>query len=215
MKRLKSALLLLTLVAVLATVVAARVLSRLDPEQIQAWLASVGWLAPVGYIVIYLVATVLVLPSTALNLLGGALFGLWWGTLWTSLAAIVAAMVTFAFTRTIGRDWVAQRLAGWLGKLDGEMQEAGLLYIIAIRLMPIFPYGLVNAVAGLTGIPFRDYWLGTLLGTVPGVLPFVWLGSSGYHALQTGNVWPVLAALGVIGLLVGGGTYYRRSRKHG
>ncbi|NES71723.1 MAG: LPXTG cell wall anchor domain-containing protein, partial [Okeania sp. SIO2D1] len=59
---------------------------------------------------------------------------------------------------------------------------------------------------------FRDYLLGTAMGTIPGVLPFVMLGSSGIKAIQTGDVLPLLGALGLIGVLVGGATWYRRRR---
>jgi len=68
------------------------------------------------------------------------------------------------------------------------------------------PYGLVNFAAGLTSVSFKDYLLGTILGTVPSVLPFVLLGSSGIRAIKTGNFWPLLLALALTGIVVGGST---------
>jgi uncharacterized membrane protein YdjX (TVP38/TMEM64 family) len=82
--------------------------------------------------------------------------------------------------------------------------------MFAIRLVPIMPYGLVNFAAGLTSISFKDYVLGTTIGTVPSVLPFVLLGSSGLKALNTGDVLPLVGALALTGILVGGSTWYRR-----
>jgi uncharacterized membrane protein YdjX (TVP38/TMEM64 family) len=76
--------------------------------------------------------------------------------------------------------------------MDAEMRQGGLFYMFAIRLLPIIPYGLVNFAAGLTSIRFRDYLIGTILGTVPGVLPFVMLGSSGLQAMRTGDILPLL-----------------------
>ena len=189
-------------------------LGGIDPEQIQNWLQQAGIWAPVIYILVYVVATILVLPSTALNLTGGAIFGPWIGTLWTSVAAIVAAIAAFAFTRTIGRQLIEKRLAGRWQALDAEIRQGGVFYMFAIRLLPIIPYGLVNFAAGLTSIRFKDYLIGTALGTVPGVLPFVMLGSSGLRALQTGDVLPLVFALVLIGLLVGGSTWYRRRRTY-
>ena len=93
------------------------------------------------------------------------------------------------------------------------MRQGGLFYIFAIRLLPIIPYGLVNFAAGLTSIRFRDYLIGTILGTVPGVLPFVMLGSSGLQAMRTGDILPLVSSLALIGLLVGGATWYRRRRQ--
>ncbi len=198
---------------IIVTGLAVFLLGGIDSAQLQARLNQAGIWAPIIYIALYTAATVLVLPSTALNLTGGAIFGPWLGTLWTSIAAVIAAVVAFAFTRTVGRDLVARRLAGRWQAMDAEMLQGGLFYMFAIRLLPVIPYGLVNFAAGLTSIQFRDYLLGTILGTVPGVLPFVMLGSSGLQAMRTGDFLPLIGALCLTGLLVGGATWYRRRRQ--
>lgn len=208
----KKGVFLLTIVCIVATAVAFYGLGGIEPAQMQAWLQKAGIWAPIAYIVIYIIATLLILPSTALNLTGGAIFGPWLGTIWTSLAAMLAAIVAFAFTRTVGREIIAQRLARQWQAMDAELHQGGLFYMFAIRLLPIIPYGLVNFAAGLTSVSFKDYVVGTALGTVPGVLPFVLLGSSGLRALETGEVLPVMVALALIGMLVGGATWYRRRR---
>jgi uncharacterized membrane protein YdjX (TVP38/TMEM64 family) len=205
-------LLLLTLVCLVATALALYLISGIQPQQIQIALQQVGGWAPLLYILLYTAATLLILPSTALNLTGGALFGIWWGTLWTTIAAVTAAIAAFAFTRTVGRDLMVDRFVGRWQAMDAEIQQGGLFYMFAIRLLPIIPYGLVNFAAGLTSIRFRDYLIGTVLGTLPGVLPFVMIGSSGLEALQTGNLLPLLGALTLTGILVGGATWYRRRR---
>lgn len=210
MSNMKIGILLLTIICIVVTGGAIYLLGGIEPTQIQAWLKSVGIWAPIAYIALYVVATVLVLPSTALNLTGGAIFGPWLGTIWTSLGAIIAAIVAFGFTRTVGREAIAKRLAGRWQAMDAEMRQGGLFYMFAIRLVPIMPYGLVNFAAGLTSISFKDYLLGTVIGTVPSVLPFVLLGSSGLKALTTGDVLPLVGALALTGILVGGSTWYRR-----
>ncbi len=209
----KSGIFLLTVFCIVVTGLAVYLLRGIDPAQLQVWLKQAGIWAPIIYTAIYTVATLLVLPSTALNLTGGAIFGLWWGTLWTSIAAVIAAVVAFTFTRTVGREMVAKRLAGRWQAMDAEMRQGGLFYMFAIRLLPIIPYGLVNFAAGLTSVRFLDYLLGTILGTVPGILPFVMLGSYGLKALRTGDVLPLAGALCLTGLLVGGATWYRRRRQ--
>ncbi len=208
----KIGILLLTIICIVATGGAIYLLGGVNSAQIQAWLSSVGIWSPIIYIALYVLATVLVLPSTVLNLTGGAVFGAVWGTLWTSLGAIIAAVVAFAFTRTVGRESVAKRLSGRWQAMDAEVRQGGLFYMFAIRLVPIMPYGLVNFAAGLTSISFKDYILGTTIGTVPSVLPFVLLGSSGLKALNTGDVLPLVGALALTGILVGGSTWYRRRR---
>lgn len=194
------------------TIIAVYFLSRFNLEHLQTQLQQMGILAPILYIFVYTVATILILPSTALNLLGGAFFGVFWGTLWTSIAAITAAIVAFTFTRTVGRKWVKNKLAGRWQVLDAEIHQGGLFYLFAIRLLPIIPYGLVNFTSGLTSISFKDYLIGTTLGTVPGLLPFVMLGSSGLKAVKTGEILPLITALSLIGMLVFGATWYRRRR---
>lgn len=212
MSKMKIGILLLTIICIVATGGAIYLLGGIEPTQIQAWLKSAGIWAPIAYIALYVVATVLVLPSTALNLTGGAIFGPWLGTLWTSLGAIIAAIVAFAFTRTVGRETVAKRLAGRWQAMDAEVRRGGLFYMFAIRLVPIMPYGLVNFAAGLTSISFKDYVLGTTIGTIPSVLPFVLIGSSGLKAFTTGDVLPLVGALALTGVLVAVSTWYRRRR---
>jgi len=134
------------------------------------------------------------------------------GTVWTTIAALVAAIVAFAFTRTIGREYTAKKFQGKWQAIDAEMQQGGLFYMFAIRLLPIIPYGIVNFVAGLTSIRFRDYFIGTLLGTVPGILPFVMMGA-GLKSLGKGDILPLMVAFTLIALLVGVGTWYRRRRQ--
>ena len=171
-----------------------------------------GILAPIVYVLFYTIGTLLILPSTPLNLTGGAIFGIWWGTFWTAVAAIIAAIVAFSFTRTIGKDIIAKRFAGRWEAIDAEIRLGGLFYMFSIRLLPIIPYGLVNFAAGLTSIRWRDYIIGTLLGTVPGVLPFVMMGS-GFTELSKGNISQLLFAFTLTGMLVGGATWYRRRRQ--
>lgn len=208
----KTGFFLIAVICLLATAVPVYLLGGIDPAKLQFWLKSAGSWAPVIYIAVYILATLLLLPSTALNLTGGAIFGPWLGAFWTSIGAILAAIAAFAFTRGVGREAVAKRLAGRWQAMDAEVQRGGLFYMFAIRLLPLMPYGLVNFAAGLTSVTFKDYVLGTALGTLPGVLPFVLLGSSGLKALKTGDVLPLLGALAMTGVLVGGSTWYRRRR---
>lgn len=208
MPKLKQSLILLAIFCIIATGIGVLAIDNVD-RQLQIWLETMGVFAPVIYIVLYTVGTLLILPSTPLNLTGGAIFGIWWGTLWTTLAALVAAIATFAFTRTIGRELVTQKLAGRWRAVDAEIRQGGLFYLFAIRLLPIIPYGIVNFVAGLTSIKFKDYLIGTLLGTLPGVLPFVMMGA-GITELSQGNILPLMAAFALTGILVGGATWYRQ-----
>jgi uncharacterized membrane protein YdjX (TVP38/TMEM64 family) len=205
----KTTILAIALFCIIATVAGIYLLGGINQQQLQLWLQQMGIWAPIIYILVYAIATIFILPSTPLNLSGGAIFGSVWGTVWTSIAAVLAAVLSFGFSRTIGRKFVEQKLAGKWQSLDREMEQGGFFYMFAIRLLPLIPYGMVNFAAGLTSIKFRDYFFGTLLGTVPGILPFVMMGA-GLTALKQGNVIPILVALALIGMLVGTATWYRR-----
>jgi uncharacterized membrane protein YdjX (TVP38/TMEM64 family) len=205
----KTTITAIALFCIIATVAGIYLLGGINQQQLQLWLQQMGMWAPIIYILVYTIATILILPSTPLNLSGGAIFGSVWGTVWTSIAAVLAAILSFGFSRTIGRKFVEQKLVGKWQSLDLEMEQGGFFYMFAIRLLPLIPYGMVNFAAGLTSIKFRDYFFGTLLGTVPGILPFVMMGA-GLTALKQGNVLPILVALALIGMLVGTATWYRR-----
>ena len=208
----KSGIFILLVFCIIATGVGFFLLGGIDEKQLQDWLDRAGMWAPIIYIALYTVGTLLILPSTPLNLSGGAIFGPWLGTLWTTVAAVIAAMVAFTFTRTVGRDFVAKKFAGRWEAMDAEMRQGGLFYMCAIRLLPIIPYGLVNFTAGLTSIRLKDYLMGTILGTVPGVFPFVLMGA-GVRGFDKDNLMPLLSAFALTGILVGGATWYRRRRQ--
>jgi uncharacterized membrane protein YdjX (TVP38/TMEM64 family) len=201
----------LTLVCLASTVAAAYWLGAIDRQTLAHWLIQHGWWAPLFYVLAYMIATFLLLPSTPLNLLGGAVFGMYWGTVWTTVGAILAAVLCFWFSRTVGRSFVQRRFGGRWQQLDREIAAGGLFYMIAVRLLPLLPYGLVNFGAGVSGVSFRDYLLGTVIGTTPGLLPFILLGD-GLTDLRRGDLWPVTVASTLVAFLVGGATWYRRRR---
>jgi uncharacterized membrane protein YdjX (TVP38/TMEM64 family) len=206
-------ILYLILICLFFTALGIYILGGIDQENLQLWLNKAGIFAPLVYIFLYIIATILLLPSTPLNLSGGAIFGTVFGTIWTSLAALMAAIIAFYFTRTIGQEIVKEKFAGRWKAINSEITQGGIFYMFAIRLLPIIPYGLVNFTAGLTSISFKDYIIGTTLGTIPGILPFVMIGSSGITAIKTGDFLPLLFALFLTGMLVGVATWYRKSRQ--
>jgi uncharacterized membrane protein YdjX (TVP38/TMEM64 family) len=209
----KKSLIYLIIICLIFTAIGIYILGGIEQKQIESWLNQAGILAPLVYIILYTIATLLLLPSTPLNLTGGVIFGTIWGTIWTSIAALIAAIIAFYFTRTIGKEIIQEKFAGRWEAINSEITQGGVFYMFAIRLLPIIPYGLVNFVAGLTSITVKDYIVGTSLGTIPGILPFVMMGSSGITAIQTGDFLPLLFALSLIGILVGVATWYRKSRQ--
>jgi len=209
----KRTILLLTIVCMTLAALAGYSLGWLNPAHVQGLIGSAGLWAPLLYVALYLVATSLLLPSTPLNISGGILFGLWFGMLWTGIAAIVAAAVTFAFARTLGQTVIRQKMVGRWQAMDAEVRRGAKVYMFAVRLLPIIPNGLINYGAGVTSISYRDYMIGTVPGSVLGILPPVLIGSSGVRAMKTGDVLPLIAAMGLTGLLIAGASWYRHRRR--
>lgn len=139
---------------------------------------DLGIIGPLVLILVYAVATVALLPGTPFTLAAGALFGpvLGFGT--AMVGATIGATLSFLVGRAVGRSAVAQLAGRRVEAIDRFLDERGFLAILMIRLIPLFPFNVVNLVAGVTAIKLRDYVLGTALGIVPGVALLTVLGGS-------------------------------------
>jgi pyruvate/2-oxoglutarate dehydrogenase complex dihydrolipoamide dehydrogenase (E3) component/uncharacterized membrane protein YdjX (TVP38/TMEM64 family) len=138
---------------------------------IETWRAAQPAKAALAYFLAYVAVTALSLPGAAvMTLAGGAIFGLLWGTVLVSFASTAGATLAFLASRFLLRDWVQQRFGGRLRPIDAGLAREGGFYLFTLRLIPVFPFFLVNLLMGLTAIRTRTfYWVsqaGMLLGTV-------------------------------------------------
>jgi uncharacterized membrane protein YdjX (TVP38/TMEM64 family) len=150
-------------------------------------LADLGGWAPLAFIGLYVLATILFLPGSLLGLAGGALFGPFWGTVYTLLGAMVGATLAFAAARYIAADWVAARVGGRLKQLVEGAEAEGWRFVAFVRLVPIFPFNLLNYALGLTRIRILDYVLASFVCMIPGTLAYSYLGYAGREALAGGE----------------------------
>ena len=123
------------------------------------------------YFIVYVLTTSLSLPGAAvLTLAGGALFGLAVGTLVVSFASSIGATLACFVSRFVLRDWVEKKFGEKTAKINEGIRKEGAFYLFTLRLIPVFPFWMINLVMGLTSIPLRQfYWvsqLGMLAGTV-------------------------------------------------
>ena len=131
------------------------------------------------FVLVYVLQTAFSLPGAAiLSLAAGAIFGVVQGTLLVVTGATVGAVLAFLVSRTLLRDWVVKTFGGRMEAIDRGLRESGLSYLLFLRLVPAFPFFLVNLACGVTGLPLRTYALGTLFGIIPGSLVFVNAGAS-------------------------------------
>lgn len=126
------------------------------------------------FFVIYVAVTALSLPGAALmTLLGGALFGLGEGFLLVSFASTMGATLAMLSSRFLLRDWVQKRFGKRLASIDQGVERESAFYLFALRLVPLFPFFLINLAMGLTRLPVRTFWWVSQLGMLPGTLVYV------------------------------------------
>jgi uncharacterized membrane protein YdjX (TVP38/TMEM64 family) len=132
-----------------------------------------------GFMAIYIVQTALSLPGAAiLSLAAGAIFGSIMGTVYANIAATTGATLAFLVARYLLRDVVLNRFGGRLEGMNRELEERGFSYLLFLRLVPLFPFFLINLAAGLTRLPLRTFFFGTMLGIIPGGFVYVNAGAS-------------------------------------
>ncbi len=132
-----------------------------------------------GFMALYIVQTALSLPGAAiLSLAAGAIFGALMGTVYAVIAATTGATLAFLVTRYLLRDAVLGRFGDKLERMNRELEERGFNYLLFLRLVPLFPFFLINLAAGLTRLPLRTFFFGTLLGIIPGGFVYVNAGAS-------------------------------------
>jgi uncharacterized membrane protein YdjX (TVP38/TMEM64 family) len=131
------------------------------------------------FIALYIIQTALSLPgATIFSLAAGAIFGAVTGTVYTVTAAAVGATLAFLATRYIFGDTVRNKFGARLEKLNRELSREGLHYLLFLRLVPLFPFFMINLAAGLTNIRLRTFFLGTLFGIIPGSFVYCNAGAS-------------------------------------
>lgn len=183
------ALLRIALVVGLAAAVVWAVLNRgaFDNAAIEAWLDGLGVWAPVVFVLLWALWAVLFLPGAVLGLAGGALFGPVWGVVWNLTGATLGACLAFLFARFVASDWVAAKAGGRLKLLLDGVRAEGWRFVAFTRLVPLFPFNLLNYALGLTGIRFTAYAVTTLVCMAPGTAAFTYLGYVGREAAAGGE----------------------------
>jgi uncharacterized membrane protein YdjX (TVP38/TMEM64 family) len=147
-------------------------------DLLRGWVADYPVLTRAGYAILYTVSIAFSLPiGLVLTLAGGFLFGLVEGTLLTVVAATLGAVLVFLAARTALGDSLRARAGPFLAKLRAGFQENALSYLFVLRLVPLFPFWLVNIVPAMLGVPLRIFAIGTLFGIVPGTFVFVSIGN--------------------------------------
>ncbi|MEE1953773.1 FAD-dependent oxidoreductase [Aeromonas sp. 75A] len=181
-------------------------LDALQAQQaaVAQWVDSHFVSASLLFVLIYVLSTALSLPGASLLTLGGsAVFGVAWGLLLVSFASSIGATLAFLSARFLLRDWVERRFGDKLATFQSGMAKEGAFYLLSLRLIPIFPFFLVNLLMGLTPIRVSTYYWVSQLGMLPGTFVYVLAGSELGQLTSTGNILSpgLMVALTLLGLM--------------
>lgn len=145
---------------------------------LRQWYADNPLLAGALYFLLYVIATALSVPgATILTLAGGALFGFWYAFLLVSFASSIGATLAFLVSRTLLHDWVQQKFGSRLGALNQGFAKDGPFYLFSLRLVPIFPFFVINLLMGLLPIKAKTFYWVSQLGMLPATAVYVNAGT--------------------------------------
>jgi uncharacterized membrane protein YdjX (TVP38/TMEM64 family)/rhodanese-related sulfurtransferase len=176
---------------------------QLDAQALQSWVQELGFAAPLVFMLIYALGTVFFFPGSVLTLAGGALFGPVMGTLINLTGATIGAALAFLLARYLASDWVEEKTGGRLKQLKEGVEGEGWRFVAFVRLMPLFPFNLLNYALGLTRIPLLQYVVASWLFMLPGAIAYTYLGYAGRETVAGGEglVQKIMLALALLAIL--------------
>ena len=191
---------ILLLLVASGIVIAILLRDQISVESLAARVSALGWYAPLVFIACYAVATVLFMPGILFTLAGGALFGPVYGTLYNLVGATLGATLAFLAARYIAYDWVAERTGNRLRQLVEGVEEEGWRFVAFARLVPLFPFNLLNYALGLTRLRLSHYVITSFIFMAPGGAAYTYLGYAGREVASGGEdfIRKALLALAVI-----------------
>jgi uncharacterized membrane protein YdjX (TVP38/TMEM64 family) len=131
------------------------------------------------YIVTYIIAVAISFPgATFFTLIGGFLFGIWYGTFFVVFSATIGSLALFTAVRFALDSWLVKSAKGWTAKMRHGFQQNATQYLLVLRLLPLFPFWAVNIAAALLGVNTMTFVLTTMVGIIPGSFVYVLLGNS-------------------------------------
>jgi len=142
-----------------------------------------------GFFLLYVAVTALSLPGAAImTLAAGAIFGLWQGVLIVSFASAIGASLAFLSSRYLLRGWVSSKFGGRVKAIDRGIEKDGAFYLLTLRLIPAFPFFLINLAMGLTAMRLPAFYIVSQIGMLPGTIVYVNAGTQLAAIESTGDI---------------------------
>lgn len=195
--------------------------SMVTPQQLQTAISRCGSWAAIAYIGLFTLLPAFFFPVAVLALAGGLLFGLWWGSIYTFIGAILNCTLMFLLARYAGREQVEALMQKkltpqWQQRLRDLNSGGGFMLLVILRLIPAVPYNLINYAFGLTAMPWRTYIIGSAIGIIPGTLAFINIGDKALDVTSP-DFWIAVGLLAALLLITGllGKKYFPQNQKNG
>lgn len=177
-------------------------IQSLEPVTVAAWFADFGPLAPLAFLLARVIGAVVFVPGSLMAIVAGILFGPIWGAIYNLFGSTVGAILAFSVARFLAPGWVARKVVHkkHLSSLLEGIEAEGWRFVAFVRLVPLFPYNVLNYALGLTRIKLSHYALASLICMIPGDIAYVYLGYAVREAVA-GNEAAVRIGLLSLGLL--------------
>lgn len=195
----------IVLFSVLAAGIAVAIIYRdhFNAAALESWINQAGVAGPLIFILIYAAGTILFLPGSVMTLAGGALFGPLLGVFVNLAGATLGAIASFLIARYLAHGWVERKTGGRIKTLMDGVEAEGWRFVAFTRLVPLFPFNLLNYALGLTGIKLLQYAVATIIFMLPGAIAYTYLGYAGREAIGGGEdlIQKVMLALALLAVV--------------
>ena len=178
--------------------------SKISEAEFKNWVHALGLWGPITYILVYIFRPLILFPAGVLSATAGIIWGPALGFFYLQIAANFSSAAEFLLARYFAKGAVENLLRGKVFKVDEKIEKHGFLTVLLIRLIPNVAWDIQNLSLGLTKVKFRDYFLATLIGIMPGSFAFVFFGSSLFKVLFNPKTFWVIG----IAILLFIGIYY-------
>lgn len=161
---------------------------KLHHKQLISWTNNHYFYAVLIFMVGYILCIAASIPGALfLTLTGGLLFGPIWGTVYVVISATIGSTLVFLMVKFAFSDWVAKRATKWINRMRRGFKHHAFSYLLILRLIPLFPFWVVNIVPALLGIETKIFILATFLGIIPGSLIYSSVGGSLNYLFERGQ----------------------------
>lgn len=171
---------------------------KIEPVQIKEWILSFGLWAPLLYIALYSVRPLVLFPASILSIAGGLAFGPYFGTVYTMIGATAGAILAYLAAGKLKIDLFKTKENDKAAALQRQLEQNGFLYVLILRLIPLFHFDLISYSAGVSKVKLIPFASATFIGIIPGTFAFTFLGSS----LAAGDTAIIVAACMIFLLLL-------------